>query len=648
MLKHLPALSTVTILLSNIGAAQIPVSQHVIADNQAVHQQLNFTDRADFEAAQRGFIASDNNTATINDQGVVVFDYGQQRFLEQTAPMTVNPSLWRQSQLTSMHGLFEVTEGIYQVRGFDLSNITFIQGETGWLVVDPLISKEVAAKAKALVDRELGEKPIRAVIFTHSHIDHYGGVRGLVSEAEVDQGVEIVAPADFVLETVSENVLAGNAMSRRATYMFGSLIGQGSKANVGVGLGQNISTGTYGMLAPTTAINKTGERLNIDGVELQFIMARGAEAPSEFMFYLPQFKAFCQAEIINHTLHNLLTPRGAKVRDGRLWSKYIDQAIMLYGDRAEVSFGSHHWPTWGKQRLNRLWADQRDLYRFIHDQTLRLANEGATLNEIPSKLILPEALAKQFANRGYYGALGFNARSQYQLYYGFFDGNPANLNPLPPVAEAKKYVEYMGGADAVLKRAKQDYENGEFRFLVTALNHLVFADPANDAAKKMLADAYTQLAYTAESGVHRNFYLTAAMELMHGVPDVDRPTAVSADIVKAIPLHLYFDLLAVRLNGTEAAEKKWQINFEIRDTGETALLFLSNGTLHHRLGQTSEDADATLNLTRDALDQLNLKTASLLGLIARGEASISGNPITLTRFFNLIEEPMFWFNIVTP
>lgn len=645
MLKHC---LYACLLLSLSSAAQAETNRFVAAHNQAVKQELDFDDRRDFESAQRGFIATDNNTAATNDKGDTIYDYGLQEFLKADAPPNVNPSLWRQSQLTSMHGLFKVVDGIYQVRGFDLSNITFIQGESGWLVVDPLISKEAAAKAKALVDRELGEKPVSAVIFTHSHIDHYGGVRGIVSEKDIENGVEIIAPADFVLETVSENVLAGNAMSRRASYMFGGLLPQSVNGNVGVGLGQNISTGTYGLLAPTKEISRTGERLTVDGIELEFIMALGAEAPSEFMFYLPQFKAFCQAEIINHTLHNMLTPRGAKVRDGRLWSKYIDEAIVLYADQTEVSFGSHHWPTWGKPNIAEFWSGQRDLYRYIHDQTLRLANQGATLGEIPSKLELPPALGKRFASRSYYGELGFNARSQYQLYYGFFDGNPAHLNPLPPEAEAKKYIEYMGGEDAALQRAQDDYAKGEFNFVATVLNHVVFANPNNQLAKDLLADTYTQLAAMAESGVHRNFYLTAAQELTKGIADLPRPNTASADVVKAIPLALYFDLLAVRLNGPKAADKDWKINFEIRDTGEKALLFLSNGTLHHRMGHSSDDADATLNLTRSALDKLNLKSASMLGLVARGEASIGGNPITLTRFFNLVEEPPYWFNIVTP
>lgn len=630
------------------AVSEIEVTPSVIAANNAVKQQLDFSNRADFEASERGFIATDSDTAARSEAGDVVYDFGAQGYLEQSSPNTANPSLWRQGQLTSMHGLFEVTEGIYQVRGYDLSNITYIQGEKGWIIVDPLLSKESAAKAHALVNRELGEKPISAMIFTHSHADHFGGVRGLISEEDVEKGVAVVAPANFVHESVSENVLAGNAMSRRATYMFGSLIKQAPDSHIGVGLGQNISTGNLGLLAPTIEVKETGERHTIDGVEFEFIMALGAEAPSEFMFYLPKFKAFCQAEIINHTLHNMLTPRGAKVRDGRLWSKYIDEAIALYGDKTEVSFGSHHWPTWGKDAINDFWVGQRDIYRYIHDQTLRLANTGVTLREIPSELELPEALAKQFANRGYYGNVGFNARSQYQLYYGFYDGNPANLNPLPPVDEAKKYLEYMGGSKAVIKRAKQDYEKGEFTFVVTALNHVVFAEPDNKEAKELLARAYTQRAYTAESGVHRNFYLSAAQELRDGVVELSRANTVSEDIIKAVPIDLYFDLLAVRLNGLKAADKNWKLNFEFTDTNEKAFLFLSNGTLHHRLGQTSDEADATLTLTRAALDKLNLKKATMQSLIANGEAAIAGNPLALGGFFSLIEEPPYWFNIVTP
>jgi alkyl sulfatase BDS1-like metallo-beta-lactamase superfamily hydrolase len=430
--------------------------------------------------------------------------------------------------------------------------------------------------------------------------------------------------------------------------MFGGFLPQNPTGNVGVGLGQGLGKGTVGLLTPTIDIKETGEILELDGVQMEFMMALGAEAPSEFMFYLPKFKAFCQAEIINHTLHNMLTPRGAKVRDGRLWSKYIDEAIYRYADKTEVSFGSHHWPTWGNEQVAEFWAGQRDVYRYIHDQTLWLANQGATIQEIPDLLELPKGIASRYANRGYYGGVGFNARSQYQLYYGFFDGNPANINPLSVDAESVKYIEYMGGADAVLQKAQQDFNDGEFRFAATVLNHLVFAEPNNKAAKTLLADTYSQLAYMAESGSQRNIYLTGAMELRNGVADIESPVLGSVDTIKSIPLDMFFDLLAVRLNAEKAADKDWSINFVISDTDQQANLFLSNSTLHHRMNMVDDNADASLHITREALNRLNLKEAGFTSLVAEGAASIEGNPITLARFFALIDEPPFWFNIVTP
>ena len=629
-------------------AADVPfVSERVKSANAKVKRYLDFSDTADFERANRGFIATFEDRKITKEDGSPVYDFGAYDFLAKDAPETVNPSLWRQSQLNALHGLFKVTDGIYQVRAYDLSNITFIEGQSGWIAIDPLISAEAAARAKALIDRELGEKPISAVIFTHSHADHFGGVRGLISEEDIEAGVQIIAPKDFVFEAVSENILAGNAMSRRASYMFGGLLPKGPAHQVGVGLGQTISSGSIGIFAPTLEVKKTGETHTIDGIEMEFIMAQGAEAPSEFMFYMPDFKAFCQAEIINHTLHNMYTPRGAKVRDGRLWSGYIDEAIYKYADKTDISFGSHHWPIWGTDEVTEFWSGQRDLYRFIHDQTVRWANQGHTIHEIPEKLDMPDGIAKAFANRDYYGTLSHNSKSQYQLYYGYFDGNPANLDPLPPAQEALKFIDYMGGADAVLDKARADYEAGEFRFAATVLNKLVFAQPNNKAASDLLAKTYDQLAYMAESGSWRNFYLTGAQELRGGIADLPTPQTGSPDLVKAIPLDLYFDLLAVRLNAQKAAKKDRDLNFEITDTGETAHLIISNGTLHHRMGQTHPKAP-TLKITRTGLDQLNLNLKSYGELAKEGEASIDGNPLAVRAFFGLIEEPEFWFEIVRP
>ena len=630
-----------------IFESQIGPSLAVKMANNRTAKYLDFSDQADFERASRGFIASLEDTKIVNSNGSPVYDFGAYDFLDGPAPDTANPSLWRQSQLVAKHGLFKVTDGIYQVRGYDLSNITYIKGATGWIVVDPLISAETAAATKKLVEQELGEMPVSAVIFTHSHVDHFGGVRGLVSEEDVRNGVDIIAPDSFVLEAVSENILAGNAMSRRASYMFGGMLPRGPQHQIGVGLGPAISAGSLGLLRPTISVTNTGESHIVDGVEMEFIMALGAEAPSEFMFYMPKFKAFCQAEIINHTLHNLYTPRGAKVRDGRIWSQYIDEAIYTYADKTDVSFGSHHWPVWGSDEVKVFWEGQRDLYRYIHDQTVRLANEGYTMHEIPERLDVPESIDKRFASRDYYGTLSHNSKAQYQLYFGYFDGNPANLDPLPPVAEAKKFVEYMGGSEPILDKAREDYESGDFRFVATVLNKLVFAEPRNTDAKDLLADTYTQLGYMAESGSWRNFYLTGAQELRAGILNLPAPNTGSPDIVKAIPLDLYFDLLAVRLNGPKAAKKDRDINFVITDTEQKAHLLIRSGTLHHRIGQTHPKAP-TVKITRSGLDQLNMKLKTFGELSKEGLASIEGNPLAVKAFFDLIEEPEFWFNIVTP
>lgn len=623
------------------------VSDAVKASNRKLSQYLDMQDQTDFENADRGFIASFADTEILTGTGATAYDFGAYEFLKTSTPDTANPSLWRQSQLVSKHGLFEVMEGIYQIRGYDLSNITFIRGATGWIVVDPLITKETATRAKTLIDRELGVFPITAIIYTHSHLDHYGGVRGLISESDVENGVQIIAPEGFVRETVSENILAGNAMGRRASYMFGSLLPKQADGQIGVGLGPTISSGTPGMIYPTINVDHTGQTVIVDGIKMEFILALDAEAPSEFMFYLPQFKAFCQAEIINHTFHNLYTPRGAKVRDGKKWSKYIDEAIYMYGNATDVSFGSHHWPVWGSENAKKLWEGQRDLYRYVHDQTLRLANQGHTIHEIPDLLNLPDGIAKSFANRGYYGTVSHNSKAQYQLYFGYFDGNPANLDPLGPVAAGKKFVEYMGGAHNVIAKAKTDFDKGEFRYTATALNHVMFAEPDNMQAANLLADTYTQLGYMAESGSWRDFYLTGASELRNGVMDLPTVRTSSPDMIRAIPLDLYFDLLAVRLNGPKAAKKDRKLNFVLTDTNEKALLLISNGALHHRMGQT-DTAAPTLKLTRTALDQLNLKQKTFATLMKEGAFAIDGNPLAVQSFFGLIEEPEFWFEIVRP
>ncbi|MEM7728752.1 MAG: alkyl sulfatase dimerization domain-containing protein, partial [Pseudomonadota bacterium] len=532
-------------------AAAQDVSAYVKNAHQDALEQLDFADTRDLERARRGFIATLDDLPIPGPDGSPLpsFDPESLDFLSGERPDTVHPALWRQSRLNAMHGLFEVTEGLYQVRGFDLSNISFIEGETGWIVVDPLITREAAAAALELVNTKLGTRPVSAVILTHSHIDHYGGVRGVLPEG---RDIPIVAPANFVVEAVSENVLAGNGMSRRASYMFGGLLPKGPAGMIGAGLGPGISTGTPGIVTPTLDITADFETHTIDGVEIEFMLTLGAEAPSEFMFYIPKKRAFCQAEIINHTLHNLYTPRGARVRDGRLWSTYIDTAIQRYADRTDVSFGSHHWPVWGGDDVRGLWEGQRDLYRVIHDQTLRLANQGYTINEIPDRIRIPESVMSRFANRGYYGTVSHNSRAQYNLYFGFFDGNPANLDPLTPVEAGRQFVDYAGGSSALLDKARADIAAGRLKRAATALNHLIFAQGDNADAADLLANVYTQMGFAAESGPWRNFYLTGARELRFGTPDLPAPNTANAETLRAVPIDMIFDLMAVRLDPDKA------------------------------------------------------------------------------------------------
>ena len=642
---RLNKLGVIALFLIVAPAHAQEVSPFVAEAHAEAKALLDFSDRRDFERASKGFLGTSEVLPIPGPDGspVPTFDPESFDFLKGERPDTVHPALWRQSELNAMHGLFEVTEGIYQVRGFDLSNLSVIQGETGWIVVDPLITREAATAALKLINDTLGERPVSAIIFTHSHVDHYGGVRGVLPDG-VD--IPIIAPANFVVESVSENVLAGNAMSRRASYMFGSLLKKGPDAMVGAGLGPGISVGTPGIVSPTIDIQSDFETHIIDGVEIEFMLTQGAEAPSEFMFYMPEKRAFMQAEIINHTLHNLYTPRGAKVRDGRLWSSYIDTAIQRYADRTDVSFGSHHWPVWGEADVRDLWVGQRDLYRVIHDQTVRLANQGRTINEIPDLIKLPDSITSQFANRGYYGTVSHNSRAQYNLYFGYFDGNPANLDPLTPVEEGRQFVDYAGGGEALIGKARSDIADGQLKRAATALNHLVFAEAGNQDATNLLADVYTQMAFAAESGPWRNFYLTGAQELRTGIAPLPVPTTANADTVSAVPLTMIFDLMAVRLDPDKAEDGR-AMNMVMTDTGETAHLFVSGGALHHRMGVTDDDAP-TLTIARVDFDRLNLKETSIAKLLLSRKAKLSGNPLKIRAFFAQIEEPPFWFEIVRP
>ncbi len=613
---------------------------------------LPFGDTTDYANARRGFIATLPEGEIKDDKGNVVYSMKQYDFIHGKAPSTTNPSLWRQSELNSINGLFEVTKGIYQIRNFDLSNMSLIAGNKGWIVIDPLVSPETAKAGLALANEKLGARPVTAIIFTHSHIDHFGGVRGIVSEADVKSGkVPVYVPQGFMEHAVSENIMGGNTMGRRASYMFGNILPKDEKGTLGAGLGQTTSSGLAGIFDGTVVINELkGVTKMVDGKKVEFIYTPESEAPAEMMFYFYDYKAFCQAEDLSHTLHNLYTLRGAQVRNGQKWSQYIDLALEKWGDDVQFSFGSHHWPTWDNQNIVPYWESQRDLYRFIHDQTLRLANEGNTPVEIAEMLKLPESLDKQFYNRGYYGSLSHNVRAQYQLYFGWFDGVPANLNKLTPEDGGKKYVEFMGGADALLKKAKESYDKGEYRWVAEVVNHLVFADPQNKNARNLLADAYEQLGYQAESGPWRNFYLSGAKELRTGVKQMATPKT-SPDIVQAMSLDLFFNYIAMRFKGTEpeAAKMKYNFNLNFPDVKQKAALIISNGAMTPRIGSNvTKDVTATITVNRTDLDKITLGQAKFEDLVNKGSIKIDGDAEAFKKAMSMVESFNFWFNIIEP
>ncbi len=623
-------------------------SAFTIAANRAVAASLPFDDTTDFENARRGFIGAREEAKIVRPDGGVVWDLDQYGFQDdaEEAPDSVNPSLWRQARLNRIHGLFEVVPGIYQVRGYDLANMTLIEGERGWIVIDTMSTIETARAALDLVAEHLGERPISAIVYTHSHIDHFGGVKGVLSDEDLERGVAVIAPSGFLEEAVSENVLAGVAMTRRATYMFGFLTERSPRGHVDSGLGKSSTPGTFSMVAPSETITETGTEITIDGVRMVFQNTPGAEAPAEMMIYLPDLEALCGAENVSHVLHNVLTLRGAKVRDALLWSNYIQETIDLFGDRAKVIFASHHWPTWGRENVVAYLELQRDIYKFIHDQTLRLANQGLTSAEIAERIELPESLHANFATRGYYGTVSHNSKAVYQHYFGWFDGNPANLHPLPPREQALRYVDAMGGADAVIAKGKAAYDEGEYRWAATLLNHVVFAEPGNASAAALLADTYDQLGYQAESGPWRDFYLTGAQELRRGVEPLPVSRTGTVDVIRAMPTHMFFDALAVRLIPEEAEDLV--LNFVFTDIDETHVVEIENAVLHHRQGEPDPDARATIRLTREVWNGIVAQTASLPDLLTGGEISVEGSPLALVGFFGMLgpEEPAF--EIVRP
>ena len=619
--------------------------------NEALYTQLPFADKTDFANAHKGFIAPLPPELIKGKQGNVVWNPQQYAFIKEgeKAPDTVNPSLWRQSQLINIGGLFEVTDGVYQIRNLDLSNMTIMEGKEGITVIDPLVSAETAKVGMDLYYKNRGKKPVVAVIYTHSHVDHYGGVRGVVDEADVKSGkVKVYAPAGFMQEAVSENIMAGNAMSRRASYMYGNLLKPDAKGQVGAGLGTTTSAGTVTLIEPTNYITHTGQKEVIDGLTYDFMMAPGSEAPSEMLWYVEEKGMIEAAEDVTHTLHNTYSLRGAKIRDPLAWSKYVNDVIDRWGGKAKIIIAQHHWPTWGNENVVKLMKGQRDMYRYINDQTLRMANQGLTRDEIAANFKLPDSLAQTWASRGYYGSVSHDVKATYVFYLGWFNGNPATLDELPPVAAAKKYVEYMGGADAIMQKAEADFVKGNYRWVAQVTNQVVFADPNNKAARSLEADALEQMGYQAESGPWRNFYLTGAQELRNGVVKGPTPNTASPDTVKAMSPEMFFDYLAVHINGEKAANAKAVFNVDLGSDGGKYKLELENGVLNHSANAQASNADAAITLNRATLNKIILKEETLKQAENQGDVRITGNHAKVDELLSYMDKFEFWFNIVTP
>jgi alkyl sulfatase BDS1-like metallo-beta-lactamase superfamily hydrolase len=618
--------------------------------NRSVLDTLPFADTQDFEDARRGFLGSLPEVEIKNEHGRVVWSLRDYAFLgDVEVPPTVNPSLWRQARLNMHHGLFQVTDRIYQIRGFDISNMTLIEGDRGVIVIDPLISTEVARAGFELYVEHRGRRPVTAVIYTHSHTDHYGGVRGVLDEADARaREVEIIAPDRFMDEVVSENVLAGTAMVRRAQFQFGATLAKGPRGQVDAGLGKVTSRGTVTLLPPTRLIKDRLETHRLDSIEIVFQLTPETEAPAEMHMFYPRFRALNLAENATHNLHNVYPIRGAQARDANAWGRYLNDAMDRFGRDTDVVFAQHHWPVWGHDRALEYLGQQRDLYKYLHDQTVRLMNHGYKAAEIAERLTLPKSLGSAWHARGYYGTLSHNAKAVYQRYIGWYDANPANLNPLPPVERGRKYVEYMGGAEAAIRRAREDFGRGEYRFVAEAMSHVVFADSSNTEARELGADALEQLGYAAESATWRNAYLLGALELRQGAPRTAARAPVSPDVVRAMSLDLFFDYLGVRLNGDRAEGKRAIINWVFPDVGRQYVLNLEHCALTCLADRQSEQADATVTVDRAVLNRLVLRELSFADAVARGVAVIEGDAATVSELFDLFDEFTLMFEVVEP
>ena len=631
---------------TGVGGTASEATATTQAANAQLAKELKLDDPQDFEDAKRGFMARPTGKIMADD-GSVLHDFDAYQFVTGQAPDTVNPSLWRHARLNAEIGLFKVTDGIYQLRGFDIANITLIEGKTGWIVVDALTSRESAAAAMAFARQQLGDKPVTALVFTHSHIDHFGGALGIVSPKDVaDRQVPVVASNGFMEEATSENVMVGTAMGRRSSYQFGRDLPRSTKGNVDTGLGKNVVYGTFGILTPTKLITQPTEELVLDGVRFVFHNVPGAEAPAEMTFSIPDKKAYGGAENLAQTMHNLLPVRGAKVRDALRWSSYMDQALDQM-DGIEVYFGQHNWPVWGKDRITQFIKTHRAVYKYTHDQTVRLINAGLTPREIADTIKLPNSLSEHFGARGYYGALRHNVKAVYQFYLGAYDGNPANLDPLPPQESAKHYLALLGGSDKAVAAAQTAFDKGDYRWAAELLNHAVFGDPANNAAKELLAKTYEQMGYAAEAATWRNSYLTAAAELRNGPPTKGISRAGFIEMLMQTPVERFLEAMAGGLDGPAAEGKDLKINLVLSDIKESYVLWIENAVLHFRKAAPASDANATLTLTKPIFIKMMAGTAGVKDTLLSDDLQIGGSKIDLVRFFGLIDKAPGTFAIVT-
>lgn len=618
---------------------------------RAARERMPQTDpRTLWEQAHRGLVESATDLVLAGPGGRSIRDLRRYGFLASSqAPDTVHPALWQHARLNLANGLFKVTERLYQVRGLDLANMTLIEGDTGLIVVDPLTSEETARAALALYFRHRPARPVVAVVYSHSHVDHFGGVRGVIDDADVAAGrVQVIAPAGFLHEAVGENVIAGPAMARRALYQFGMLLPPGERGLVDAGLGKSALPGRVGLIAPNVLIEQPVQTLRIDGVDIVFELTPGAEAPAEMIMYYPQLGVLNMAEIVAHTLHNLLPIRGAQVRDALAWSKHIGRALQRYGSQAQILIAQHHWPVWGQAQLRQMLANQRDAYRYLHDQTVRLMNHGHVPAEIAEQIRMPDSLAQDTSTHAFYGHLRHNIAAIYQRYLGYYDGNPVHLEALPPAEQARRTIAYMGGSAAVLRQARGDFARGDYRWVAHIASQLVFADPDDQEARALAADAYEQLGYQMESATARNAFLQGAAELRHGVPKLPTSGNSSRDLARALPLEMFFDTLAVRLDGTKAQGRRIVLNWCFSDTGENYVLHLENGALGHVPDAQAPDADATLSLARATLDAISLQQTTVAAAMQNGAVQVQGDAQKVTALFGMLDSFRTVFPVVEP